>query len=115
VAQIESVELPNGDNVGVVAAWVQPKQAGSAANTTAEEVFLTLLKRYTASNRKVGSKPGRNYAPALFAKEREAKQAKLGNTALQEAMLRLFDDARITCDPGGRADRDTAYIVLCTP
>ena len=43
----------------------------------AKEVFLVLLDRFNMSNRTVGDKAGRNYAPALFAEEDEAKKAGL--------------------------------------
>jgi hypothetical protein len=44
-------------------------------DAAAQDVFLALLKRFHAQNRYVGHKPSANYAPALFAREEEAKHA----------------------------------------
>lgn len=50
-----------------------------AADAKADDVFLELLARFTRDNRNVGHRKGTNYAPALFAKEPEAKNARLNN------------------------------------
>lgn len=61
----------------------------------AGEVFLNLLARFTASGRNVTDKTGTSYAPALFAREREAKAVNLNSKALATAMLALFHEGRI--------------------
>jgi RecA-family ATPase len=73
-----------------------------AQEARADEVFLTLLRRFTNSNRRVGDKPGTSYAPALFAREDEAKQAGLTSKSLQPAMARLFKAGTIWNEPHGR-------------
>ena len=94
------VELPNGDEVGVVEPWNFPGQgettdAMRAAETTAEAVFLVLLVRFTLAGRVVNDKPGILCAPSIFSKEREAKDASVGKAALEQAMARLFEQRRI--------------------
>ena len=56
----------------------------------AEQVFLSLLDRFTKEGRNVTDKPGTNYAPAMFGKEMEAHDAKLNKEAMAAAMRRLF-------------------------
>jgi RecA-family ATPase len=56
----------------------------------AQEVFITLLKRLYAQDRYVSCKTGTNYAPALFAREDEAKRAGLNKKDLERAMRLLF-------------------------
>jgi hypothetical protein len=98
------VELPNGDDVGVATEWLFPGQdspMAEEANKSAEKVFLQLLVRLTMQGRKVSSSPGANYAPNVFAKEREAKAAKISKSALGDAMRRLFDEGRIQVEHDG--------------
>jgi RecA-family ATPase len=68
----------------------------------AEEIFLDLLARFTYENRTVGAKPGTSYAPALFAREDEAKKLGLSSKALEAAMRRLFKDQKITNEAYGK-------------
>jgi RecA-family ATPase len=76
----------------------------AARDDMAEEVFLTLLRRFTDQNRFVSDHRGTNYAPALFAKEFEA--ALVGREALAHAMVRLFHKNRIHNEERpGRKDR----------
>lgn len=82
-------------------------QAGAA-----EEVFLTLLKRFDASNRSVSDKSSRSYAPSLFAREDEAKQRGLTSKALEAAMRRLFKDGKIWNEPCGKPSRPSYRIAL---
>jgi RecA-family ATPase len=99
---LNSVQLLNGEQVGAVEAWAfpgsdaQPSAAKSAAERAADYVFLEILRRFIAGGRPASDrKGGGNYAPTLFAEEREAKAAKLGKAALHAAMLRLLADGRI--------------------
>jgi hypothetical protein len=61
----------------------------------AEDVFLILLRRFTAENRFVGNKPGPSYAPAAFANEHDAKKVGIQRNAFAAAMLRLFQAGTI--------------------
>ena len=95
-------ELPNGDDVGVIVPWTHPGQSGKpseamlAIEQKAEETFLLLLAKARAAGRHVSQ--GVNspyYAPKVFAKEREAREAKLGQAHFSAAMRRLFETGRI--------------------
>jgi hypothetical protein len=109
--KFSSLDIPNGDNVGVVTAWAYPGQddtspASEEAGHAAEKVFLALLARFTREGRGVGANKGVNYAPLLFSKEKEAKTAKVGRDALEAAMRRLFERNVIrveTTGTGGKA------------
>jgi RecA-family ATPase len=99
-----SVELPNGDNVGVITAWDHPKysaNASEAQKTQAHDddaLFLTLLDRLTREGRHVSDKPSATYAPSRFAEEEEAKVAKVGKFRLANAMRRLFAAGKIRAE-----------------
>jgi RecA-family ATPase len=73
-----------------------------AQERRAEDVFLDLLARFTRENRTVGAKSGTSYAPALFAREDEAKKLALSGKALEAAMRRLFKAGTIWNEPYGR-------------
>jgi RecA-family ATPase/DNA polymerase I-like protein with 3'-5' exonuclease and polymerase domains len=79
---------------------------------TAQEIFLDLLKRFNAENRKVSANKGPNYAPAVFAREDEAKLARLTSKDLDTAMSRLFRNNKIHNEPCGRPSRPNFYIVV---
>jgi hypothetical protein len=100
-----NVDLPQGDAVGVLTAWTIPGQDSAAAaeiNQKADAAFLAILRRFNAEGRRASDRKGMNFAPRLFAREREAKEAKLGVAALEKAMRRLLDDYRIKMvDDGG--------------
>jgi RecA-family ATPase len=82
----------------------------AAAERKAEELFLTLLNRFSAQGRNVSDKVGPSYAPALFAKEAEAKAAKIRREALAEAMGRLFTANKLHMEPYGYPSRGTLRI-----
>jgi RecA-family ATPase len=114
--QFISVELPNGDDVGVVAPWNFPGQGEhtaekAAADQKAEHVFLQLLDKFTARGANVSANSGPTYAPAKFAEEREAKTAKVSKAALKAAMNRLLDSGRIRTEPFGRDSRGSRRLV----
>jgi hypothetical protein len=77
----------------------------STQEARADEVFLALLDRFTRANRNVGDKKGKNFAPALFAKEAEAKSAGLNSKALDAAMCRLFAAGTIWNQDIGKPSR----------
>jgi RecA-family ATPase len=85
-------------------------QAAKQAN--AEEVFLALLCRFTATNRIVCDKPSVSYAPAVFARESEAKKAALNSKALEGAMRELFRLGTIWNEPCGKPSRPSYRIAL---
>jgi hypothetical protein len=114
--QFISVELPNGDDVGVVAPWNFPGQGEhtpekAAADQKAEHVFLQLLDKFTARGANASANSGPTYAPAKFAEEREAKTARVSKAALKAAMNRLLDSGRIRAEPFGRDSRGSRRLV----
>jgi RecA-family ATPase len=115
--QLVSIEIANGDAVGVVAPWEFPGQGEptpekALADRRADEVFLHLLDKFNARGITVGTKGGPNYAPSLFAEEREARGAKVSKAALKAAMARLLDGGRVKLESAGRGDRSTRWLVL---
>jgi RecA-family ATPase len=114
--QFINIELPNGDDVGVVAPWNFPGQGEqtpekAAADQKAEHVFLQLLDKFTARGANVSANSGPTYAPAKFAEEREAKTARVSKAALKAAMNRLLDSGRIRTEPFGRDSRNSRRLV----
>jgi hypothetical protein len=113
-----NVTLPNTDEVGVVAPWEFPGQGAppssekTAAERKVEQVFLTLLTRFTTEGRIVNDRPGAGNAPNLFAQEPEAKLAKVGKRPLAEAMRRLFRTGKIRCEPYGRDKRPSYRLIM---
>ncbi|WP_051380296.1 AAA family ATPase [Bradyrhizobium sp. WSM1743] len=81
------------------------------AEQRAEQVFLDLLDRFTRQGRNVTDKKGTTYAPACFAKEREATSEKLNKVALADAMLRLFDAGKIRVVTEGPRSKQRSRIV----
>jgi RecA-family ATPase len=78
----------------------------AAQELRADEIFVALLRRFTAEGRMVSDKPSPSYAPAVFAREDEAKQVGLTSKALEAAMRRLFKAGRIWNAPrGGKPSR----------
>jgi RecA-family ATPase len=81
------------------------------AEQNAEQVFLTLLDRFTSQGRNVSDKKGTTYAPACFAKEREATSQRLSKAALADAMLRLFGSGTIRVATEGPKSKLRSRIV----
>jgi hypothetical protein len=114
--KLESIVLANGDDVGVVATWECPTDASPEINRKAENVFLAILDRLTLAGRYVNDASGMGYAPNAFAKEPEAKRAKVGKGALVEAMHRLFMYGVIRIeDHVNQSRHPTRRIVRATP
>jgi RecA-family ATPase len=78
---------------------------------TAQEVFLTLVRRFNEQNRMVSVKVGPPYAPALFIEEDEAKLAELTKADLKAAMRKLFSANKIRNEPYGKSSRPHFRIV----
>jgi RecA-family ATPase len=117
--QFVNVEIPNGDHVGVVTLWNFPGQdeqtpQSIAMEKKADEVFLHLLDKYAARNINISTHAGPNHAPSKFAKEPEAKKAKIAKAHLDAAMLRLLDAGRIRIEQIGRGDRNAHRLVVVT-
>jgi RecA-family ATPase len=116
--QFVNVDLPNGDGVGVVTPWQFPGQEGAPpspkkleAEQKAEHVFLETLRRLSLAGRFVAERGAHN-APHVFAKEREAKLAKVGKAALADAMRRLFDKGKIRQEEYMKSDRHVGTRIV---
>jgi RecA-family ATPase len=83
-----------------------------ASARKADDVFLTLLQRFTRQNRVISEKPSRNYAPVVFAREEEAQQASVTAKKLEEAMRRLFKEGKIANEPYGPPSRKAYQITF---
>jgi len=79
--------------------------ASSLTNAMTDDVFLTLLARFTKENRNVGDRRGPSYAPALFAQEDETKRVNLRSRDFESAMRRLFAAGKIWNEPYGKPSR----------
>ena len=119
--QFINVDLPNGDEVGVVAAWDMPGYGLSSAeiaeaNRVADHVFVQVLTRFTLEGRSSSEKSNSvHYAPKVFAQEREEKTAKVGKTVLVEAMRRLFAAGRLRAETEGGKGHGVRKLVLTQP
>jgi RecA-family ATPase len=82
-----------------------------AEEDKSDALFLTLLRRFTKQGRNVSDKAGPTYAPTEFAKDPEAKKAKVNSKALAEAMARLFAAEKITVINEGPPSRRRSRIV----
>src|SRR6516165_5211879 len=111
--QFKNVDLPNGDAVGVVGTWLFPGQDGAASPQRTElerkvkAVFLETLRRFAETGRAVHER-GPHSAPATFAKEREAKVAKVSKAQLTHAMRQLFDEGKIRLEEFTTGHRNRA-------
>jgi RecA-family ATPase len=78
------------------------------------QLFLTLLRRFTAQGRNVSDKTGTSYAPALFAQQPEAKTASATSKTLAEAMERLFAAGKIKVVTEGPPSHPRTRLVEAT-
>jgi hypothetical protein len=103
--KLESVLLPNGDDVGVVTPWTWPTRSPEAAAEVAklaDGIFIEVAVRLIAMGRRLSDRKGQNFAPKIIAREKEARSAKVGAHALEAAMRRLIEQNRVrVVDSGG--------------
>jgi hypothetical protein len=116
--RIVSIELVNGDNIGVVEPWNAPDSGAenpeiAARQKATDELFLVLLDQITLQGRIVNDKTRSDcYAPRVFAEQDEAKQARFSAADFKAAMSRLLKDRRIKFeDATSRSDRERRKIV----
>ena len=109
--KFESVELVNGDNVGVVTPWELPASDSLDDQEKAGKLFLQLLDQYQASDREVNDRHHRHYAPKCFAQETAARAARISQAKFEAAMSRLLAAGKIRAETYGRADRPFRRIV----
>jgi RecA-family ATPase len=100
--------------------WLPPSKIDESeqraeAERKVEDLFLTLLRRFTVQGRNVSDKTGTSYAPAQFAKQAEAKTSKITNRMLAEAMERLFTAGRIKVATEGPPSHPRTRLVEALP
>jgi RecA-family ATPase/DNA polymerase I-like protein with 3'-5' exonuclease and polymerase domains len=84
---------------------------GAERAAKAEEVFILLLKKFTAQKQTVNHLEGRNYAPKQFAEQTEA--AGIDKKELKAAMQRLLDAGVIEIrELPGRPSRPSVYLAM---
>ena len=83
-----------------------------AADQNAEQLFLTLLDRFNRQGRNTCEKPSApTYAPTLFTKESEAREAGIRKADFEGAMSRLFAAEKICLERYGSPSRATSRLV----
>lgn len=84
-----------------------------AREAKADEIFIDLLTRFAVEGRNVGDKHNApNYAPAAFAKEAEAKKARMRKADLEASMRRLFKAGDIHVESYGRPSRQATRLAV---
>jgi RecA-family ATPase len=85
----------------------------AARTAKAEDVFMELLRRFSAQQRNVSDKStAPNYAPTAFAKEDEAKKYRFKKPELEQAMRDLFRADKIDINEYGRPSRPSYNLVV---
>jgi RecA-family ATPase len=82
-----------------------------AAEAEIDQLFLTLLRRFTEQGRNVSDKKGTSFAPALFSAEPEANAIKATSKIIAEAMIRLFAAKKIRVLTEGPKSKQRTRIV----
>lgn len=84
-----------------------------AAEAKIDQIFSDLLPRFTKRGLNVSAKPNApTYAPAEFAKEKEAKEAKLTRADFEAAMRRLLSAGKIKVENYGPPSRGWTKLVV---
>jgi hypothetical protein len=84
-----------------------------AADQKVDEAFLGYLVAFARQGRNLSHKPNANgYAPAEFAKEREAKEAGMRKVDFEAAMRRQLNAGKIRVEPYGSPSRGWSKLVL---
>lgn len=83
-----------------------------AAEQAAEHLFLNLLNRFNNQNRNVSDKPNaNNYAPVVFAQEKQARDAGVKKSAFETAMRNLFAADKIRLEKYGPPSHPMTRLV----
>ena len=84
-----------------------------AAEQKANETFCAQIIQFTQQGRNISTKPNApTYAPAEFAKEKEAKDAGLRKSDFEAAMRRLLAAGKIRVEPYGPPSRGWTRLVI---
>jgi hypothetical protein len=76
----------------------------------AEEVFVTLLRKFTAQKQMVSPNPSSTYAPARFAEHSEAQG--ISKKEFARAMQRLLDIKTIEIRTWGKPSKPIRYLAI---
>jgi RecA-family ATPase len=77
-----------------------------AREAKVDEMFLTLLKQFTAQGRNVSHlESAHTYAPRAFAKEADAKKGGVRQVEMENALRRLFDANKVHVETYGKPSR----------
>ena len=83
-----------------------------AAEQEADQRFLALLDQFKREGNNVSAKRNApNYAPAMFAKEKQRGQQKIKKADFEDAMRRLLDTGKISVQQYGPPSHDTFRLV----
>ena len=82
-----------------------------ARQQAVEDVFITLLRRFTSEGRNVTDKVSESYAPARFVEQPEAIAAKVASKEFVAAIERLFAAKRIRVVPDGPPSKQRTRII----
>ena len=83
-----------------------------AREAKADQAFLDLLRRFSDQGRNVSdNRNAHAFAPRVFADEAEAKEHRLSEIEIDDAMRRLFAAGKIRVDDYGRPSRPNFRIV----
>jgi hypothetical protein len=96
--RIENLIINNGDDVGVVEPWTWPKRDPAfieAAIQRAEQVFLEMMPVMAARGQRLSDRKGVNNAPKIIAETTAAKEMRVNETFLKDAMKRLIERGEI--------------------
>jgi RecA-family ATPase len=110
-----NVTLPRGDDVGVMTLWTPPLDKGHVAEThqQAAGVFLAILQRYNAADRRVSdSANAKNYAPRQFAHEPEARDAVIGKALFEHVMNDMLADRTIRIREEGKGGHTKRWLEI---
>ena len=82
-----------------------------AAEQAAEQLFLTLLDQFNRQGRNLCDKPNApNYAPTVFANDKQARERGIKKAAFKVAMNNLFATDKICLEPYGPPSRGTSKL-----
>src|SRR5262245_13846629 len=110
----ESVKLRYQNGLFLPEGAVASSPADKAAwERQAEEVFMEILNRITRTGDEASPKEtSHNYAPNKFAKQPEAKAARMTKPELAAAMVRLFEKNYIQAETSGPPSKRKTIIKL---
>jgi RecA-family ATPase len=93
-----------------VSGGMSPEQ--HAAERKVDDMFMILLAKLASRGQHTSDKSGTTYAPAHFAKQPEAKLAKVSNKQFADAMVRLLSTGKIHVHWEGSQSRRRSWLMV---